>query len=75
MTRKSGVEEALRRLARAGRVKANRDSTERLQVKPAHRSDANEEFSDPPSANTALCVGILIALALIDFFAMKWLPF
>lgn len=69
------MEEALRRLARAGRVKANRDRTAHFKIKPAHRSDANKEFSEPPFANTALCVCILIALALIDFFAMKWLPF
>ena len=54
-------------------MKANRDRTERSKVKSAHRSNANEEFSEPPFANTALIVGILIALGLIDFFAMKWL--
>lgn len=73
MIKKLGLEEALRELARARRVRANLDRTERLKVKSAHRSDANDEFSEPPFTNTALIVGILIALGLIDFFAMKWL--
>jgi len=73
MPKKLGLEESLRQLARARRVKANRDHPEPPKIKPAHRSDVNEEFGEPPFANTALCIGILIALALIDWFAVRYL--
>jgi hypothetical protein len=69
MSNKLGLEEALRKLARSRRMKVNQ---EHVEVRPAHRANANEEFSEPLSVNTLLCVGILVALALIDFVASKW---
>jgi hypothetical protein len=73
MTKKLNLDEALRKLARSQRVLVKNDHAKSTRVSPARRADANEEFSEPPSASTALCVVILIALALIDFFALKWL--
>jgi hypothetical protein len=73
MTNKLGLEEALRKLARSRRIPVSPDRSGGVKVRPAHRSNANEEFSDPPSADTALCVSILIILALIDFVAFRWL--
>ena len=55
----------------AGFVKRNRD--EAAKIKAAHRTNANQEFSKPPSADMTLAVAILIALALIDLLALKWL--
>jgi hypothetical protein len=46
---------------------------EPTEVKSAHQANANEEFQEPPSADLAWCVGILIALALIDWFAVRCL--
>jgi hypothetical protein len=74
MTNKLGLEEALRKLAgyrRAAAVK--REQNQRSEVRPAHRANANEEFQEPPSADPAWCVGILIALALIDWFVARLL--
>ena len=73
MTNKLGLEEALKKVARSRRVTVNQHRAERSTVRPAQRGNANEEFSEPPSADTVLCVVILIALAVISFFALKWL--
>ena len=73
MTNKLGLEEALRKLARSRRAAVKRERNQRTVVKSAHRANANEEFNEPPSAGLAWSVAILIALALIDWFAVKWL--
>ena len=73
MNRKLDLYEALRKLAHSRRVTISWDRIERTKVRPAHQANANDEFSEPPSADTTLCVGILIILAFIDFFALKWL--
>jgi hypothetical protein len=73
MTDKLGLEEALKKLARSRRGPGKLYGKEGSKVPPAHQANANEEFSELPSADTALCVGILIVLALIDFFAVRWL--
>ena len=74
MTNESGLEETLRKLARSRRAGAvKRDRDQRCEVKSAHRADANEEFHEPPSADLAWCVGVLIVLTLIDWFAVRCL--
>jgi hypothetical protein len=73
MTDKFGLEEALRKLARSRRAAVKRERNQRSVVKSAHRVNANEEFHEPPSADLAWCGGILIVLALIDWFAVRWL--
>jgi hypothetical protein len=74
MTNKIGLEEALRKLATTRRAAAvKRERNQRSEVKSAHRASANEEFHEPPSADLAWCVGILFALALIDWFAVRYL--
>ena len=73
MTNKLGLEEALRKLARSRRAAVKRERNQRSAVKSAHRANANEEFNEPPSAGLAWSVAILIALALIDWFAVRWL--
>jgi hypothetical protein len=74
MTNKLGLEEALGKLARSRRAAAGkRDRNDRFKVKSAHRANANEEFHEPPSADLAWCIGILIVLALIDWFAVRCL--
>lgn len=73
MTGKLGLEEALRKLARSRRAAVKRDRNDRFKVSSAHRADANEEFREPPSADLAWGVGIAIALALIDWFAVRYL--
>lgn len=73
MTSKLSLEEALRKLARSRRATVERARSERSKVRSAHRASANEEFDEPPSADAALCVGILVVLALIDWFAVRWL--
>jgi hypothetical protein len=74
MTNKIDLEEALRELARTRRAAAvKRERNQRSEVKSAHRANADEEFHEPPSTDLAWCVGILIALALIDWFAVRCL--
>jgi hypothetical protein len=73
MIRRLSLEEALKELARARRVKANRKHTEYVSLKPARLANANEEFGEPPSTDKILSVGILIALTLVDLIAVKWL--
>jgi hypothetical protein len=73
MTSKLSLEEALSKLARSRHAAVERARSVRSKVRSAHRTNANEEFSEPPSADLALCVvGILIALTLIDWFAVRW---
>jgi hypothetical protein len=74
MTNNSGLKEALRKLARSRRAApVKRERNQLSEVKSAHQANANEEFQEPPSADLAWCVGILIALALIDWFAVRCL--
>jgi len=71
MTDKISLEEALKKLARSRPVAVKRD--DRFKVKPAHRTDANDEFHEQPSADLAWCIGAVAALTLIDWFAVRWL--
>ena len=72
MTEQLSLEKALKRLARSRHTVVKRGLKDRAKARPAHRTNANEEFSESRSANTALCFGILIVLAVIDFFVLKW---
>jgi hypothetical protein len=73
MTDKLGLEEALRKLARSSRRAALKRDRAPSSVKSAHRANGNEEFHEQPSAGLVWCLVALIALALIDWFAAKWL--
>jgi hypothetical protein len=73
MTGKLGLEEALRKLARSRRAGVKRVRNQRSEVKSAHRANANEEFHEPPPADLAWSVTILIVLVLADWFAVRWL--
>jgi hypothetical protein len=71
MTDKLDHEEALRELARLSRRAAVKRDRVPTSVWSAHQANGNEEFHEQPSAELACCVGALIALALIDWFALK----
>jgi hypothetical protein len=73
MTDKLSLDEALTKLARSRRAIVKRDRNDHFRVRSAHRADANEEFQEQPSADTAWFVGALIALTLIDWFAVSCL--
>ena len=73
MTKRLSLEEALRKLARSRRIVAKQDHGNGAKVQPARSDDVNAEFGEAPTADTALCIVFLAALALIDFFALKWL--
>jgi hypothetical protein len=72
MTNKLSLQEALKKLAGSRRAVVKRDRNDRFKVRSAHRTDANVEFHEQPSAEMAWFVGALAALALIDWFA-RWL--
>jgi hypothetical protein len=73
MTDKLSLQEALKKLAGSRQAVVKRDRDDHFTVRPAHRADANDEFHEQPPADMAWFVGVLAALTLIDWFAVRWL--
>jgi hypothetical protein len=71
--RKLGVEEALRELARSRSVAVKSEYERPSGARPAHRTDGNAEFEEPPGDGLKWGIAALIAFALIDWFAVKLL--